>query len=64
MKLLEELITGMRLIMEVEPTTSLRAEHDEIWFGDNPDLYSEYQKSELEKLGWTVDEGVGFHWYV
>ena len=64
MNTLEQIIAGITIIKGVEPTTSLRAEHDEIWCGESTDLYSEHQKAELEKLGWNEDEGCGWHRYV
>ena len=61
---MKNLILGLQLIQSVEPDTSLRAEHDEVWAGEDTEKYSAEQKAELDRLGWTEDEGCGWHRYV
>ena len=64
MSTLDEIIHGLLIIQSFEPNTSLRAEHDEIWCGDGNTEYHPSAKEKLEKLGWTMDEGCGWHRFV
>lgn len=64
MNSLQQIIAGLTLIAEVEPKTSVRAEHDEIWAGEDIEKYSPEQTQKLEDLGFTPDDGCGWHRYV
>jgi hypothetical protein len=64
MNALSKIIAGLTIIQAVEPDTSLRADHDEVWAGEDLDKYSDEQKAQLDNLGWSQDEGCGWHRYV
>jgi hypothetical protein len=64
MNTLAQIAAGIAIISGIEPNTSLRAEHDEIWCGEDLDKYPAEAKAELEKLAWNEDDGCGWHRYV
>ena len=53
---LQKIIDGLQLIKSVEPDTTLRAEHDEIWCGDDDNKYSLGQCETLRELGWDNND--------
>ncbi len=61
---LQKIIEGLTIIQAIEPDTSIRADHDEIWCGEDVSKYSPENQETLEGIGWAGEEGVGWHHYV
>jgi hypothetical protein len=63
---MKEIVEGLTIIQAVEPETSLRAEHDEIWAGgDYAEDFNKYSLEQIKKLyalGW--DREAGWHIFV
>lgn len=51
-------IEGIKIIAKYidESKFSIRAEHDQIWFGEYDDVREESDRKKLEDLGWFKDE--------
>lgn len=51
------LIQGMQIIIKYDPSASVSAEHDVIWFGssDTAESMSKEDQVTLEDTGWFID---------
>ena len=58
MATIRSIIRGLEILEKhTDPTKHLIcAEHDQIWAGGDPSLYSENERTELEAIGWFVDD--------
>jgi len=60
MNQLNRIIEGLTMFLKVIPVDELEhsvaAEHDVIYAGPNPDVFSEEQLKHLEDIGWRVEE--------
>jgi hypothetical protein len=58
MELLEEVIKGLQIILEVNESTELQTDHDIIWCGDYAETPKD-KREQLVELGWELDKNIG-----
>lgn len=57
----QRLIRALEIFSEYEPNGRVSADHDVIYAGPDVDAVTPEHLTELESLGWTVNEDGGFY---